>query len=383
MDGVRGEHAEVPWSDQVLRHLTGHPGAGRARGSTAVSGRVPEPRHARADQAPEPLDPGPADPVLLDDGPAQPERLQQQPPVGRTEPDLTGLLKKPRHGDPLLRRGGRWTAHLFGASARDERALAQAAEGVRRPVSTGRRIGVRGVRGGSGATTVAALLAVVYARRRSDTVLAVDAVPDLGWLGHRLGTAPADPRDLDEVIGHAVDRPVTAFEQQYVLPRAGALHVLPGAAPGGRTTAEQASAVLARHFAVTVLDGPSLGLRASGLDDVHAAVLVAPASPDGVRRAVTAVAEHAGPAPAVVLVSHQADDRVRLRPALAAVWAAGAPAVHLPYDRHLAAGGALEPGRLSARAVRAATELAAEVLEMSVAVHRDPGAGPWPPGPVT
>jgi len=260
---------------------------------------------------------------------------------------------------------------MLGGSAEQERALAQAAEALRQPVSTGRRIGVRAVSGGAGATTVAALLATAYALRRDDAVLAVDTVPDLGWLAWRLGVSPNDPRDLDAAVGPIVQAPVTAFEQLYVLPGTpGGLTVLPGPAPASRVDPAEATALLARHFAVTVLDEAPLTTAAPRLD-THASVLVARASPSGVRQAIAAVQRHPReePAPAVVLVSQDpGTEGVRVGASLAALRRAGAQPVHLAYDRHLASGGAIEPGKLCARTVRLASELGGALLATAVGV---------------
>ena len=286
---------------------------------------------------------------------------------------LLPVVRRARRGDALPHVALRWTRHLFGGSSEDERARAAAAEGLRRPVSTGRRVAVRGVRGGAGATTVAALLATAYALRRRDAVLAVDAVPELGWLAWRLGIAPDDDRDLDAAVGPVVNAPVTSFEQLYVLPCTPAgLRVLPGGTGAGRVTAARAIALLARHFAVAVLDQPPLtSPEPTPTGDAartapHVIALVAPASPDGVRRVLAALPEGSA-GPVVVLVSQdRRGEGVRIGRALDAVRDAGGQPYHLPYDRHLAAGAGIDPGRLADRTARVVSELGAELLGLAV-----------------
>ncbi|WP_158079342.1 AAA family ATPase [Actinomadura sp. CNU-125] len=89
------------------------------------------------------------------------------------------------HGDPLPRRLARGAVRPLRA-ADDVRALAEHGRWLARPVTTGRRIAVTGIRGGSGKSTVAALVATVLARHRRDRVLALDADPQFGSLPLRL-----------------------------------------------------------------------------------------------------------------------------------------------------------------------------------------------------
>ena len=98
-----------------------------------------------------------------------------------SEPNDLSIVRRIRAGDPPLRRMWRSASRMF-TSSRATRALADLAAEVQVPVHTGRRIAVASVHGGAGKTTVAAVLASVFAARRSDPVLAADADPHEGSL---------------------------------------------------------------------------------------------------------------------------------------------------------------------------------------------------------
>ena len=119
------------------------------------------------------------------------------------------LHRRPRTrpAESALRRLVDGSADLFRGNDYPRR-LAEAAAGTQRPVTTGRRIAVVGSRGGAGKTTVAALLARIYAVTRADAVAAIDNAPGTGTLGLRLGV-PAAP-SLDAVAARlGADAPVS------------------------------------------------------------------------------------------------------------------------------------------------------------------------------
>ncbi len=259
----------------------------------------------------------------------------------------------------MPRRLARWAHGLVGGAA-EARVLAELAAATQAPVTTGRRIAVVSVRGGAGRTAVTALLGSVFAARRADHVLVADAGPEHGSLAWRLGVpVPADPAALGPRLFAA--RNATVAHVDAVLPRTPAgLRVLPaGAGPTGEITG-----ALSRFFAITVLDcGP--GVAQAGRFGVHAAVVVAPATPDGLR-STCAVIERlpAGPraASVVALTTTDRAGREALDGADTALAGYGVPVVWLPYDRHLAAGAPIDPARLAAATTVAATRLAGLAL---------------------
>jgi septum site-determining protein MinD len=292
---------------------------------------------------------------------AAPPAAPVAPPApGPRPPASAAFVGRVPAGDPMPRRLARWAQGLIGGPA-EARELADLAAAVQVPVTTGRRIAVVAVRGGAGRTAVTALLGSVFAARRSDHILVADAGPEHGSLAWRLGVpVPGDPAALGPRLLTA--RAGTVAHVDALLPSTpGGLRVLPaGAGPTGELTG-----ALSRFFAITVLDcGP--GVAQAGLFDVHAAVVVAPATPDGLRSTCAALDRlPAGPR-SVSVVALTTTDRTG-REALTGVDAAlaryGVPAVWLPHDRHLAAGGPIDPARLAAATTVAATRLAGLALQ--------------------
>jgi MinD-like ATPase involved in chromosome partitioning or flagellar assembly len=270
-------------------------------------------------------------------------------------------------GDRPLRRAGRFAAHLV-TTTRATRELAELAAAAQAPVTTGRRIAVVSVRGGAGRSTVTALLGSVFAARRQDHVLAADADPDHGSLAWRLGLREREPlpvlaprllaaRGIGELDPLLSSTPV-------------GLRMLPGAPGAPPTTTRDVTRALSRFFAICVTDC-GRGLDAPGtaevLGEAHAVVLVAPATPDGVRSTSAGLTRlPPGLLPRVVVVLSTADRGGRaaldLGAARRALAGTGAPVVVLPYDRHLAAGTPIVPKRLAEATTVEATRLAGYAL---------------------
>ena len=213
--------------------------------------------------------PGPRTP-----SPARPAEPEQDLSVVRSIPS----------GDPPLRQMWRTASRMF-TSSRATRELADLADEVRAPVRTGRRIAVTSVHGGAGKSTVAAVLASVFAVRRADPVLAADADPYEGSLTWRLGVLSEPPLErlaLDLIAARGGDLQALAP----LLPRTGTgLWVLPSGAADPKLCSEVTRA-LSRLFAIAVTDCPvSLESRgaAAAVADAHAVVLCGAATPDGLR----------------------------------------------------------------------------------------------------
>ncbi len=240
---------------------------------------------------------------------------------------------------------------VTGAAAARE--LADLAANAQLPVTTGRRIAVVSPRGGAGRTSVAAVLACVFAARRADHTLVVDADPGVGSLAWRLGVPPTDD---PTALGHRLlaTRGGTLADVEAVLPAtAMGLRVL----PGGADLPAELTQGLSRYFAITVVDGAR-----TPSPDAHVAVLVTPTTPDGLRSTCAALDAWTGGPVVVALVDR---DRARLDPD-PALGRYGVPVVVLPYDRHLAAGAPIRPDRLRATTHREATRLAGLALAAAI-----------------
>ncbi|KAA6221112.1 hypothetical protein CP973_03215 [Streptomyces albofaciens JCM 4342] len=327
------------------------------------------------------LTPTPAsNPTLTPTSPSTPTPVS----VPLVPPELDGVQAKPRHGESVARRAGRALRRVFASSAAAEtEALTRAAHAIQQPVTTGRQLAVSSIRGGAGKSTVAALLALTYAHYRSDPVLAVEADPALGTLPHRLGAREVrwSGTDLAQIVGP--DMLITDLTG-YLLPFTGGGWLLPGSqgAIGTRLDLDTYRTVmtsLRRHFATTVVDCETLPAEVArtALVTTQARVLVTPATVEGVL-ATKSVLEwmggvHRGLLPTcVVVLNHTSPDGgIDVRKAVEHLGTGGAAVLPLPYDRHLAAGGAVRTELLGERTREAAARLAAEVMDR--AVSRSPG----------
>ncbi|QXJ24193.1 hypothetical protein AGRA3207_005467 [Actinomadura graeca] len=286
------------------------------------------------------------------------------------------------HGDSLLRRVGRGAMRPF-RSADEVHAVTEHGRWIQHPVTTGRRIAVMGVRGGSGKSTVAALIASAYARHRDDRVLALDLDPELGTLPLRLGArAEHSLADLaEEDLGTAT------FEQVRPLltalgDRLWALPATRGRLGAGHVDAElyrSAGTQLSRFFGITVADngaGIRSRLHQAVLASAHAQILVAPATVDGAARVGRVLdwmavggLEALRPRTLVVFTArspHRAGtvDVDRAAGILAEI---GVAAIRLGFDRQLAVGTTLDHGRLAYSTRLTAIAIAAEALRRAVA----------------
>ncbi|WP_308258024.1 MinD/ParA family ATP-binding protein, partial [Pseudonocardia lacus] len=302
------------------------------------------------------------------------------PPAPSRDGGLDGRLgDRAPHGDGFARRAARFAAHLV-TTTRATRELAELADAAQAPVTTGRRIAVVSVRGGAGRTTVTALLGSVFATRRADHVLLADADPDHGSLAWRLGLAE---REGLASLGPRLLGARGVADLDPLLPRAASgLRLLPGPAGAPPGATRDVTRALSRFFAVCVTDcgrGLAQPGTADVLHDAHAAVVVAPATPDGVRSTLAGLAQ-VPPAllqrTVIALNTTGRGGRAALHvdAAREVLTRTGAALVAIPYDRHLAAATPVEPGRLAEATAIEATRLA------GLALHRA-GQPPWAPGP--
>jgi MinD-like ATPase involved in chromosome partitioning or flagellar assembly len=334
--------------------------------------------------APTPVQPGPPAP-----GPFGPEHAQPFDPNAAWQaggpasptapppapPRQQDTEQKNLHGDPLFRRMSRGVLRAVGGTgAQDIRQLEELTNRLRIPVPTCRQIAVTSIRGGAGKTTVAALMSTALGQHRTDRILAVDADSGLGSLPLRLGAqterslhdlATAYPRSWQEA-------------SNYLAQVAERLWVLSGTSHGAVTgeleldTYQTAVGALNRYFSAYIIDcgagivtQPQRGI----LTTVHAQVMVTPATPDGVSSAQSTLQwlqangyAELLPRTVIALVTHSPHADTDVDRARTALSAGGTPVVHVPYDRHLAAGKAVDFSRIGEDTRMAALRIAAETL---------------------
>ncbi|MFD4032147.1 CpaE family protein [Streptomyces sp. NPDC058637] len=378
------------WQGDVLRDLrgaaapAGRGGTGPAQVTGApASGPGPVPPGAPLPDAARAV-PAPAAQQGREQTPAASHTPGSRPP--RTAPDsrpvvddgLAGAVRKPRHGEPFASRAVRGLRRIVSSSAAREVAeLTRTAERLQQPVTTGRQIAVTSIRGGAGKSTVAALLGTTYAHYRQDPVLLVEADPALGSLPLRLGV-----QSLRWTTGDMAD---IVEPQMSLLDVTGYLVQLPGNAwllPGsqGRIGAmldtrayEQVMVSLRRYFGVTVVDCETLPAEVArvALSASQARVLTAPATLEGVTSThnvlewIQALPRHVIEGTVVVLTQQAPRGGIDLDKAAQKLASTGASVQVLPFDRHLAAGGAIRTELLAHATRQAVTRLAADVLQLS------------------
>ncbi|MFL6056760.1 MAG: hypothetical protein ACJ72W_28265 [Actinoallomurus sp.] len=313
-----------------------------------------------------------------------PPPVSGPPQVG---PPMTGgpiaardLVRRSAYGDPLVRRMSRGVRRAVGAAAaNDVRQAADVEAVLNRPVPSCRQIAVTSIRGGAGKTTVAGLTATVIAQYRQDRVLAIDADSGLGSLPLRMGVGPhrslhdltsAQPRSFDEV-------------SRYLAQTTDGLWVLSGTA-GGRIAGEldlgtfrAAAGAMSRYFAATVIDcGAGLlpELQRGIMADAHAQVMVTPGTVDGALSAHGALDwqarngfDHLLPRTVIAFVTHTPHVDADLSRAAQMLSSGGLPVVHIPYDRHLAAGTSVESARIGHETRAAVIRIAVEAFARAVA----------------
>ncbi|WP_405840002.1 MinD/ParA family protein [Streptomyces sp. NBC_01518] len=291
---------------------------------------------------------------------------------------LADAALKPRRGEAFGVRALRAVRRTVSSSAAREVAdSAATAEVLQQAVTTGRQIAVTSIRGGSGKTTVAALLGATYAHYRQDPVLVVEADPALGSLPLRLGAESlrwttgdlaglVEPQmSLLDVTGYLVQLPGNAW-------------LLPGSqgqvgAMLDTTGYERVMVSLRRFFGVTVVDCETLPAEVArtALSAAQARVLTVPATLEGIA-STRAVLEwmrnlppHVLASTVVVLTETAPHSGVDLARATQELTEAGVTVTVLPYDRHLASGGTIRTDLLARATRQAATRLAADVFQLS------------------
>ncbi|WP_286988750.1 AAA family ATPase [Thermomonospora sp. CIF 1] len=310
----------------------------------------------------------------------RPAAPQPPAPAGDAEVSAEALVRRKAHGDSALRRVGRGVRKMVGATAAgDMREMTGMVQRLQSPVPSCRRIAVTSIRGGAGKTTVAALLASVIAEHREDRVLAMDADSGLGSLALRLNVRPE--RSIHDL---AAARPRSWEETAPYLSRTEqGLWVMSGTARGRVSeldleTFQAAASGVSRYFSAAVIDcgaGIVERLQRGVLAAAHAQVFVAPGTVDGALSARHTLSWFVGSGyeqllsrTVVTLVTHSphADGDADLERARQILSDGGLPVVVVPYDRHLATGTAITPGRVSGGVRTAVSWIAAEVFARSL-----------------
>ncbi|WP_030019273.1 MinD/ParA family ATP-binding protein [Streptomyces monomycini] len=325
-------------------------------------------------------DPTPRD--VAGDAPAPaPRAVPEARPVLGDGPSVA-LDRTPRHGESVTARAVRTLRHtLYASATREVAAATRTAEMLQRPVTTGRQIAVTSIRGGSGKTTVAALLGTAYAHYRQDPVLFLEADPALGSLPLRLGAdtvrwTTGDLADLvtpdmtlPDVTGHLVPLPDNAW----LLP---ASQGRVGTSLDSRAY-ERAVVALRRYFGVMVVDCETLPAEVArvALAAAHSRVLTSPATPEGVSstyavlRWMRELPRRLLAGTVVVLTEPTPHPGIDLAAAARHLRSTGAAVRTLPYDRHLASGGPIRTASLAHPTRKAAARLAAEIFHLAQQRH--------------
>lgn len=309
--------------------------------------------------------------------PDAPSRPRSSP----AQPAPHDLVRRVAHGDPLLRRVSLGVRRVVGASAADEvRKTADVEVVLGRPVPSCRQIAVTSIRGGAGKTTVGGLTATIIAQYRQDRVAAVDADSGLGSLPLRLGVHTEwSLHDLTAANPHTFDEAA-----RFLGRTADGLWVLSGTAGGqinhelDLATFRSAAARMSRYFAAMVVDcGAGLlpELQRGILTDAHAQVMVTPGTVDGALSARGALEwqarngyGHLLARTVIAFVTHTPHVDADMTRAAQLLSGGGMPVVHMPYDRHLATGTAIESARIGRETRAAAISVALEAFARATSV---------------
>ncbi|MEV1019494.1 type VII secretion protein [Streptomyces sp. NPDC050264] len=329
-----------------------------------------------------PMPPAPPAPVATGSVPAVRPRggiaFPAPEPVLTVDARLAQATGKPQHGDSVARRSGQSLRRFALPSAQAGGEEARWARELQHPVTKGRVVAVTSIRGGVGKTTTAALVARTLQRVRQDPVLALEADAALGTLAVRLGAQSVrwsctelaqilkPSMHLLDITGYLVPLP----DGGWLLPASQGRVGPPLDVPTYRTV----TLALRRHFAMTVVDCETLpgDVARTAMDTAHARIIVAPMTAEGVGGTRVVLDWLAGlphstlPSTVVALTSGAPDQNLDLAAATAHIRETGVGVVHLPYDRHLAAGGPIRTDLLASATRGAAAHLAAEAVQRAV-----------------
>jgi MinD-like ATPase involved in chromosome partitioning or flagellar assembly len=369
------------------------PAPARNGGGSGWPTAAAEPRPGQRGEAPPHVDP----PPRVDAPPQQP-RWQAPPPPAATATNwsyVEGLraseLVPTRKVPPG--RGWRRTLHSvsfglinLGPSA-DERRQAELETKIRSLLRGHYKIGVLG-KGGTGKTTVAAVVGSILASlRQDDRVVAIDADTAFGKLASRV-----DPRAAGSYWELTADQHLYSFAdiRSRVGNNAAGLFVLAGEAATARRRVlnpqiyREATARLDNHFTISMVDCGSTmdsAVTAEVLRDLDALIVVSnpwvdAASAAGQTMEWLANHGYTGLLHRTVVVLNDSDGHAdrRTRSVLVEQFSRrGQVVIEVPYDAHLRPGGVIdvdhELGRITRRRF---TEIAAAIAEHFVTTTDGP-----------
>ncbi|MET8568460.1 hypothetical protein [Streptomyces sp. NPDC004783] len=307
------------------------------------------------------------------------------PPPGGAALSARSLLLEPPWSARLLRRLTRRRGPGRGAS----RPVAEPG----RPIVGCHRVSVISLKGGTGKTTTAAALGATLAGLCADPVIAVDASPEGGTLGHRVRRRNgATVLDLLAALPEADSRDAV---RRFTSTGPGGLEVLAHdvgpalSCPFGAQQYQRVVDALSRVYPVVVTDSGT-GLMQEAMRGVLALtdqlVVVATASVDGAAVADVTLdwlahhghAELARRALVVLSAVHPGTTPVRTDRIVEHFAGRCRGVVTVPFDDHLATGAELDMARLRSGTRRAYDELAALVIE---GFHGSAGRGEAEGGP--
>jgi putative peptide zinc metalloprotease protein len=246
---------------------------------------------------------------------------------------------------------------------------------VKTPIRGCRAVAFLSRKGGVGKTTTCLLVGHTFASHRGDRVVAIDANPDAGTLGHRLR------RESGETIATLLhDRAALtryADVRAYSTQAASRLEVIAGddrldAETRERDAVREAVETLERHYNLVCLDTPAgvLSPTAQGvLDAADQLVIVSPTGLDGARAASSTLdwlEEHGHTALAAAAVAVLNGVRAKRGDVdldrIEAHFAARCRAcIRVPWDPHLEAGAEVALEQLRSETRQAYLELAAAI----------------------
>ncbi|MFG3252688.1 MinD/ParA family protein [Streptomyces sp. NPDC048172] len=309
-----------------------------------------------------------------------PVRTRPAPePVPTLDPRLAYAQGAPLHGEPVARRTTRAVFRtVTGSAAQASQESEALAAAIQQPVNTGRQIAVSSIRGGAGKSTVAALTGLILAHYRNDPVVTVEADPALGTLPIRLGAESVrwTCADLAEVLDPSMRlTDVTG----YLVPTDTGGWLLPGSQGMVGSSLDLAAyqtvmVALRRYFGATVVDCETLPAEVArtALSAAQARIVVVPATVEGLASTRSVLAWMAAlprsllPGTVIALNQTTPDATLDIDKAKDYLRVGGADVVHLPYDRHLAAGGAIRLPLLAEHSKNGAARIAAEALTRAV-----------------
>lgn len=346
-------------------------------------------------------------PTLNDTSASQPDAANEAPtataaPAERSEParrrrDLLAAedsaesseSRAPRrlpHGDSWAARTGRVLTRLVYTDAFPN-AFAEAIDVCQSPVTTGRRIGVISPTGGSGASTITAAMAALFALVRTDQIAGVDFTPAPSGLIARLPAGEGD-EGLSAGLGRLGE--ITHVDTDDVEPAAYGPSPRPRllrlnyAATDRLLEPEEVAGLhrgLSRSRAVSVSEAPRPALNpALELGDFHALV-VALSATLGARTANSdLLREVSRRVPGVPVLPVMVDSRrspARTKAHLSAAarktlreLGIADSVLRLDHDRHLATGGELRIDRIGEARRLQVARLSAAALEAAAGVRR-------------